>query len=120
MKKILFTLLAVIPVLGFAQQANSPAQTQVRTSQNVNQKPAVKATSVKAEVAPAAVVLTEEQQHAVWLKNNTQYQTMSKSELTSSVQQFEEKLALNAKSSEAMTADLKREIKWMKEILSAK
>ncbi len=116
MKKILFTLLAVIPVLGFAQQANSPAQMQVRTSQNVNQKPAVKATAVKAEAAPAPVVLTEDQQHTVWLKNNTQYQTMSKGELTNLIQEFEAKYS-NASNTSAYH---KKEILWMKEILSAK
>jgi hypothetical protein len=115
MKKLLTLMVALIPVLGFAQQ-NTPAQLQVRTAQTTNQKAVEKAPVAKAQ--PVAVVLTEEEQHAVWLKNNTQFKTMSATEIADYIQQLEQKISYNQNSPAA--AGLQRELKWIKELQAAK
>ena len=109
-------MVALIPVFGFAQTA-TPVQAG-RTAQTVNQKAAVKAPVAKTEVATAPVVLTEEQQHAVWLKNNTHYKSMTTAEQTKTIQELEQKLSYNLNNSEAV--HLQREIKWIKELQTAK
>ncbi len=110
-------MVALLPVLGFAQTANSnkPQRTaQVMPANNAR-------TTEKATVAQpqaATVVLTEEQQHAQWLKNNTHYKAMTTAERTKSIQELEQKLSNNLNNSEAV--HLQREIKWIKELQTAK
>ncbi|MCG3164756.1 MAG: hypothetical protein POELPBGB_00515 [Bacteroidia bacterium] len=107
-------MVALIPVLGFAQ--TSATISQKTAQQNRQQTTVVKQETAVKQTPSATVILTEEQQHAQWLKNNPQYQTMSKNELTSLIQEFEAKYS-NAP--DASASD-KKEILWMKEILSAK
>lgn len=90
--------------------------TPTTTRQSVNTgtlQTGVKPAVVKTQVAPV-VVLTEEQQHAQWLKNNTQYTTMSTAERNNYIQKLEQKISYDVNSPEV--ANMRREIKWINEL----
>ena len=117
MKKLLTLMVALLPVLGFAQTANSnkPQRTaQVMPANNAR-------TTEKATVAQpqaATVVLTEEQQHAQWLKNNTHFKTMNIAERNNYIQELEQKISYDVNSPEVL--HMRREIKWIKELETQK
>lgn len=90
------------------------APTTARQSVNTGTlQTGVKPAVVKTQVAPV-VVLTEEQQHAQWLKNNTQYTTMSTAERNNYIQKLEQKISYDVNSPEV--ANMRREIKWINEL----
>ncbi len=107
-------MVALIPVFGFAQTANSQRTAQVVTSNKVT---ATEKTAV-AQPQAATVVLTEEQQHAQWLKNNTHFQTMTTAERNNYIQQLEQKISYDVNSPEVL--HMRREIKWIKELETQK
>lgn len=112
-------MVALIPVLGFAQTAkisNSQRTAQVVPANNIR----VIEKAPLAKEQPVTVVLTEKQEYDVWLKENADLQKMSNEQLILVIEQNENKLARVAGSNENQLANLRREIKWMKEILSAK
>lgn len=119
MKKLLIAVMALIPALSFAQQV-TPMQGNKTAQQAAESRQVEKTQSVNVQPAATPVILTEKEQHAVWLKENADLQKMSRAELSLVIEQNESKLTRAAGSDEKQLANLRREIKWMKEILSAK
>lgn len=114
MKKIFTLVVALMPVLGFAQTANNT---------RIQQAPAEKShiTTDVAVALPqqnAAIVLTEEEAHAQWLQNNTHFKAMSTTERNTVVRELEQKLSHNLNTPAAI--ELQREIKWIKEFETEK
>lgn len=107
-------MVALLPVLGFAQTTNNQRTAQVVTTTNA--RTAEKATATQPQAA--TVVLTEEQQHAQWLKNNTHFKTMSVTERNNYIQELEQKISYDVNSPEVL--HMRREIKWIKELETQK
>jgi len=117
MKKLLIAIIAFIPVLGFAQTTQGVSQ---RTTQVVNQqnnRQVVEKNAV-ALPQPATVILTEEESHAVWLKNNTHFKSMSVTERNKTIQELEQKISYDVNSPEVV--HMRREIKWINELETGK